>query len=65
MSVVMFSILNRLCLIYFAVVGDPPYPGFNGCLLIHANKYYLLGLWLVVTVWDTRKHVRTCRVSPL
>jgi hypothetical protein len=57
MSVVGFPILYLLCLIYFAVVGDPPYPGFKGCLPIHANKSYLLGLWLVVIVWDTRKYI--------
>lgn len=65
MSVVMFSILNLVCLIYFTAVGDPLYPGFKECLLIHTNKYYLLGLWLVVIVWDTCKHIQTCPVSPL
>jgi hypothetical protein len=54
-SVVM--VLNLWCLIYFAVVSDPPYPGFKGCLTIHANNYYLLGLWVVVIVWDTRKYI--------
>jgi len=34
--------------------GDPPYPGFTGCLLIHANKYLVL-LWLLLIVWDTCK----------
>jgi len=32
--------------------GDPPYPGFKGCLLTHANKYLAL-LWLLLIVWDT------------
>ena len=62
MSVVMFPILELLCLKYFAVVGDPPYRGFKGCLPIHANRDYLLGLWLVVIVWDTRKYMQTCHV---
>ena len=57
MSVVRFSILYLLCLIHFAAVGDPPYPGFKGCLPIHANNYYLLGLWLVVIIWDTCKYI--------
>ena len=56
-SVVMFPILDLLCLIYFTVVGDPPYPALKGCFPIHANKYYLLGLWLIVIVWDTREYM--------
>ena len=57
MSVVRFPVYNLLCLIYFAVVGDPPHPGFKGCLLIQGNNYYLLGLWFVVIIWDTRKYI--------
>lgn len=44
MSVDKLFILCLLCLIHFTVVGDPLYPGFKGCLPIHANNYYLLGI---------------------
>jgi hypothetical protein len=57
MSVVSFLIFYLLSLIYFAVVGDPPYPGYKGCFPILANNHYLLGIWLVVIVWDTCEYV--------
>jgi len=41
-------------LIYFTVVGDPPYPGFEGCFLTHANMNIIF-LWVQVIVWDARK----------
>jgi len=42
-------------LIYLALVGDPPYPGFNGCFLMHHFTQYLALSWVLLIVWDTRK----------
>ena len=41
-------------LIYFTVVGAPPYPGFNGCLMTSANQDIGF-LWAILLIWDTRK----------
>ena len=50
-----FLIFSTLWLIYFAVlVGDPPYPGFKGCFPMSVNKY-LVWVWVLLAVWDTRK----------
>ena len=41
-------------LIYFTVVGAPPYPGFNGCLMTSANQDIGF-LWAILLIWDARK----------
>lgn len=32
--------------------GDPPYPGFKSCFLMHSNKD-LVFLWALLIIWDT------------
>ena len=41
-------------LIYFTVVGAPPYPGFSGCFLTYVNQDIVF-LWAILIIWDARK----------
>jgi len=42
-------------MIYFLVVGAPPYRGFNGCFLMHVGRDLLL-LWVLLLIWDACRY---------
>jgi len=39
--------------IYFTVVGEPPFSGFQGCILAHAKRMGIVYIWVQVIIWDT------------
>ena len=49
-----YSVLEFPGCFYFTAVGAPPYPGFKGCLLTHANQEIVF-LWALLIIWDARK----------
>jgi len=45
-----------MVLIYLAVVGDSPFPGFQGCFMMSsANIKYLTFVWVLLALWDSGK----------
>jgi hypothetical protein len=58
--------LSGSFMIYLVVVGDPPYPGFQGCFLSQSmNIRYLTFLWVQLAFWDTRKCIHAFNISRL
>ena len=43
-------------MIYFMVVGAPPYPEFMGCSMIPLNRNMILVLWTLVIIWEACKY---------
>jgi len=61
---VRFIFSSRLSwLIYFTVVGAPPYPGFNGCFQAYANQDIVF-LWAILLIWDARKREYAIQCRP-
>jgi len=61
LSIILPVLYILFCCSAFLILGmflksitfsDPPYPGFKGCFLTHANNYLAL-LWVLLIVWDT------------
>ena len=50
-------------LIYFTVVGAPPYPGFNGCFQTSANQDIVF-LWAILLIWDACKREYAIQSCP-
>jgi hypothetical protein len=50
--------------IYFTVVGSPPYPEFNGCFLTSDNQEIVI-LWAILVIWDAceYEYAIQCRAS--
>ena len=42
-------------MIYFLLVGAPPYPGFNECFLTQASQDMAI-LWVLLVVWDAGRY---------
>ena len=43
-----------LWMIYFMVVGTPPYPGYKGCFVTSSGQYVVFP-WALLLVWDACK----------
>ena len=43
-----------LWMIYFIVVGAPPYPGYTGCFMMYGSQD-LVVIWPLLIIWDTGK----------